>query len=245
MKFIPFIILLTTCLLTAQEKSILNLESKISISSHENSTNNIQIQKYADNSKKSAALGILYSLLLPGMGELYADGYSSGKYFTIADGILWGTFIGMNVYANWQEENYKSYAASNAGVNNDGKDAKYYADISSYQNIDDFNNEKALERNFDEMYNNEEKYFWKWETTEERKTFRSMWTSSEQTTNDIRFVVGTLLLNRVASAINAARLVAAYNNRLEEDELSWNISVGLENNKNLPTSLTFNFYTSF
>jgi hypothetical protein len=49
----------------------------------------------------------------------------------------------------------------------------------------------------------------------------------------------------VASAINAARLVAAYNKSLEEDEMSWNISVGLANNKNLPTSLTFNFYTSF
>ena len=244
MKFIPLIILLTTCLLTAQEKSILNLESEVSVSSLENSTNKIHIQKFIENSKKSAALGILYSLLLPGMGELYADGYNSGKYFTIADGVLWGTFIGMNVYANWQEENYKSYAASNAGVNNDGKDAEYYATISSYLNIDDFNNEKALERNFDEMYN-EEIYFWKWETSEERKTFRSMWTSSEQTTNDIRFVVGALILNRVASAINAARLVAAYNNRLEEDEMSWNISVGLNNYKNLPTSLTFNFYTSF
>jgi hypothetical protein len=123
------------------------------------------------------------------MGELYADGYSSGKYFTIADGILWGTFIGMNVYSNWQKENYKSYAASHA---------------------DDFNNEKALERNFDEMYN-KERYFWKWETTAERKTFRSMWASSEQTSNDIRFVVGALILNRVASAINAVRLIAAYN----------------------------------
>ena len=244
MKYFPLIILLTTCLLTAQERSILNLESEVSFSSFDNSTKNIQIQKYTENSKKSAGLGILYSLLLPGMGELYADGYSSGKYFTIADGVLWGTFIGMNVYANWQEENYKSYAASNAGVNNEGKDAAYYATISGYLNIDDFNNEKALGRNFDEMYN-EEKYFWKWETTEERKTFRSMWTSSEQTTNDIRFVVGALLLNRVASAINAARLVAAYNNRLEEDEMSWNFSVGLANNINLPTSLTFNFYTSF
>ncbi len=244
MKYIPVIILLTTCLLTAQEKSILNLESEISISSFDNSTNNIHFQKYSDNSKKSAGLGILYSLLLPGMGELYADGYNSGKYFTIADGILWGTFIGMNVYSDWQKENYKSYAASHAGINNDGKDVEYYANISSYLNIDDFNNEKALERNFNEMYN-KERYFWKWETTVERKTFRSMWTSSEQTSNDIRFVAGALILNRVASAINAVRLIAAYNKRLKEDELSWNFSVGLANNKNLPTSLTFNFYTSF
>jgi hypothetical protein len=36
------------------------------------------------------------------MGELYAESYTSGKYFTIAEGALWGVFIGMNSYANWQ-----------------------------------------------------------------------------------------------------------------------------------------------
>jgi hypothetical protein len=41
----------------------------------------------SDTQRKSPALAILYSILLPGMGELYAGDYSSGKYFTIADGV--------------------------------------------------------------------------------------------------------------------------------------------------------------
>jgi hypothetical protein len=57
-------------------------------------------------------------------------------------------------------------------------------------------------------------------------------------------VVGAMILNRVISAINAARLVAVYNNRLEE-ELSWNVSIGLKQTANLPTSLNFNFQTTF
>jgi len=48
--------------------------------------------------KKSNGLAILYSMILPGMGELYAGSYDSGIYFTIADGVLWGTYVGMNVY---------------------------------------------------------------------------------------------------------------------------------------------------
>jgi hypothetical protein len=36
--------------------------------------------------KKSAGLAALYSLVLPGMGELYAEGFSSGKYFLLAEG---------------------------------------------------------------------------------------------------------------------------------------------------------------
>ena len=84
-------------------------------------------------SKKSPALAILYSMLLPGMGELYANSYESGKYFTIADGALWSVFTGFSIYGNQQENNYKSFAQSKAGVNVDGKDADYFANIGAYQ----------------------------------------------------------------------------------------------------------------
>ncbi|HEY6436550.1 MAG TPA: hypothetical protein VIY47_08170 [Ignavibacteriaceae bacterium] len=227
---------------TSDYKSILELKNSLKLSD-ENFQNELVNFSYDYNSeKKSVGLGIVYSLLLPGMGELYADAYDIGKYFTIADGILWGTFIGMEVYSNWQENNYQTYAAANADVDNNNKDADYYSTIGNYTSVFSYNEEKALERNFDEMLDPETD-FWKWNTTDERQTYRDMWTSSEQTSNDIRFVVGGLILNRVASAVNAARLVTAYNNKLKE-ALSWNFSVGFINQQSLPTSLTFIFQKS-
>ena len=193
--------------------------------------------------KKSAGLAIIYSLLLPGMGELYADAYDSGVYFTIADGVLWGTYIGMNVYGNWQKDRYISYAQTNADITTENKDADYYATISEYLSIDQYNDQKAFERNFDEMYNTEQ-YFWKWNTSEERKTYRDMWVSSEQTLNDVRFVVWGLLLNRVVSAINAVRLVSRYNNNLNQ-EVGWNVSLGVQNLPDNSASYNLNFITSF
>ncbi len=195
-----------------------------------------------ERTKKNPGLAIIYSLLLPGMGELYADGYSSGKYFTIAEGTLWGVFIGMNTYAGWQKENYKAYAAANGGVSPTGKDADFYATIGDYSSVNQFNDEQALNRDFSLMYNVETNY-WNWPSSEQRRTYRGMWTSSEQTYNDIRFIVGALIVNRIASAINAVRLVSAYNKNLNAD-LSWNISVGLQNKAELPTTLVFNFQTS-
>ena len=193
--------------------------------------------------KKSAGLAIVYSLLLPGMGELYADAYDSGVYFTIADGVLWGTYIGMNVYGNWQKDRYISYAQTNADITAENKDDDYYATISEYLSIDQYNDQKAFERNFDEMYNTEQ-YFWKWNTSEERKTYRDMWVSSEQTLNDVRFVVWGLLLNRVVSAINAVRLVSRYNNNLSQ-EVGWNVSLGVQNLPDNSASYNLNFITSF
>ena len=165
--------------------------------------------------KKNRGTAILYSLLLPGMGELYADGYDSGVYFTIADVAIWGTLIGMNVYGNWQEDNYKSFALANAAIAEEGKNSTFYADISSYNSVEEFNNEKLLNRNFDELYNTDTHY-WQWADNNQRKEYRDMWSSSEQAFTNVRFAAGALLLNRIISMINAVRLVNKYNNKLEE-----------------------------
>jgi len=246
MKLFPLILLLSSTILFSQTdeyKSIQELKNTVKNSDENIQTASINLNSNFSNEKKSVGLGILYSLLLPGMGELYADSYGTGKYFTIADGILWGTLIGMSAYSNWQEDSYKSYAATRAGVINENKDEDYYANIGDYTSVYSYNDQKALERNFDEMYD-EETSFWKWSSTEERRSYRDMWNSSETASNNIRFVVGGLILNRVISAINAARSVSAYNKRLEE-EVSWYFSVGFMNQPNLPTSLSFNVQKSF
>lgn len=246
MKLILFLLLLSSTILfpqTDDQKLIQELKYSIKNSEENFQRTEINLSSNLSNEKKSVGLGIVYSLLLPGMGELYADSYGSGKYFTIADGILWGTLIGMSAYSGWQEDNYKTYAASNADVINDGvKDEDFYANIGDYTSVYSYNDQKALERNFDEMYD-EEAYFWKWNTTDERRTYRDMWNSSETASNNIRFVVGGLILNRVISAINAARLVSSYNKSIEE--VSWNFSVGFMNQPNLPTSLALNVQKSF
>ena len=194
-------------------------------------------------SRKNPGLAIIYSLLLPGMGELYAGGYESGKYFTIADGVLWGVFIGFDTYGNWKMDNYKSFARSNGGVNTDGKDADFFANIGTYISVDEYNRVQDLNRDYNLTYNSE-KYYWRWTSEAQRKEYKQMWTSSESAFNNVRFAVGALILNRLISAINAVRLVSAYNKNLTV-ETSWNMSVGVNNQPTLPTSITFNFVKSF
>ena len=244
MKKIFSILIICSCFIFGQEtehKNLLDLKSEIKPSSN-NSNIELSPLSLIEPKKKNTGLAIVYSLLLPGMGELYAESYESGKYFTIAEGALWGTYIGINTYGNWQKDRYISFAASNGNVNIQGKDDDYFATISEYVSIEQYNNEKALERNFIEMLD-ENEYYWKW-TSDDRKTYRSMWVSSEQSFNNLRFVVGALIINRIASAINAVRLVSAYNRR-QAEELSWNISAGVENSINLPNHFTINFQKSF
>lgn len=242
--FAVVLILLTSSLFPQQQKiaTLLELENKIKNTEAADFINNISLTE-TNTLKKSTGLAILYSLLLPGMGELYANSYSNGMYFTIAEGALWATFIGMNIYAGNRKDDYIAYASVNASINPEGKDDTFFANIGEYSSLEVYNDQKALERNFNEMYRSES-YFWEWNSTEERRTYRRMWTSSEQTYNDLRFVVGAMILNRVISAINAVRLVSSYNKNLEP-EVSWNISVGVENKISLPTSLNVYFSSPF
>ena len=214
-----------------------------------NSLNLIKSDKYLDSklptqsSRKNPGLAILYSLLLPGMGELYAGDYSSGKYFTIADGVLWGVFTGFTTYGNWKRDNYKSFAESNAGVDLNGKDSDFFANVGIYINVDEYNRIQDLNRDYNLEYNTTRSY-WNWSSESQRIEYRQMWSSSESAFNNVRFAVGALILNRLISAINAVRLVSAYNKNLPV-ETSWNMSLGVENTPSLPSSIKFNFIKSF
>ena len=241
MKKIIFAILLTTSILLPQSRSILKLEHNLKQNPPLAQENINPINSNNEFHKKSTGLAVLYSLLLPGMGELYAESYSSGKFFTIADGVLWGIYIGVNNSANWKQDKYQTFAVTNGGITKEGKTDSYYSTIGIYINIDDYNNQKALERDFGAMLD-KDKFYWNWQNNETRKQYRDMWSSSEQSFNDLKFIAGALIINRLASVINAVRLVSAYNKR-QEQELSWNVSVGVKRSLTLPTSLTLNFQT--
>ena len=235
-KIFVILILLTFTAFPQTTKNMISLKEEMKQNMISGSSNSIPVKK--EFSKKSVILAITYSIILPGMGELYAGDYSSGKYFTIAEGIFWGTYIGMNTYSNWQKDRYHSFAVSNGGVNLAGKDDGYFTNIGIYTDIDEYNDDMARNGDFNKMYNTELDY-WKW-TGNDRQTYRAMWTAGEQSHNNLRFVVGALVLNRVVSAINAARIANAFNKNASQ-ELGWNLSAGVSSVASLPTGVVLNF----
>lgn len=231
------IILITIILLTnsiiAQKEQLLFIKKDLLI----NSNIGKLTEPVGKFEKKSPGLAILYSMLLPGMGEYYAGNYSTGKYFTIADGVFWGVFAGITIYGNNKENDYRAFAQSFGGVKINEKDSEYFANIGVYENIEDYNKQRELNRKFDEVYN-VNTHFWGWENNR-RKEYRNLWTSSENAKNNVRFAVGALILNRIVSSIFAVRSVSAYNKR-ESSVLSWNMNFGITRHQYLPTSLVMN-----
>ncbi len=158
---------------------------------------------------KSALVGAALSLLLPGMGEVYAGNFQSGRYFLGAEiAMLLG--IGTQyVRGSSFESDYKVLARTNAGVSGD-KDEQFWRDISSFSSIDDFNADRLRNRDFGRLYN-PQTHFWQWNSEADRRQFRDLRIQSDKAYQSIYYFLAAMGINRVLSMINAVRGIKTFN----------------------------------
>ena len=166
--------------------------------------------------RKAPGLAAVYSLAVPGLGELYAGDFSSGKYFLISEGVLWLTYAAFEVYGNAVRDDARLYAVTYAGVNPAGKSDQFYVDVSNFINTSAYNDKKLRDRTPSLVYDPAAGYAWQWGSDDERSTFRSLRVHSENMFNNKKFVGAAILVNHVASAINAARAAIAHNAALKD-----------------------------
>ena len=169
-----------------------------------------------EQQKKSVGLAAIYSLLLPGMGELYGGNFEAGKYFLMGEGVLWLTYTTFEVYGNSLRDDARSFASSRAGVNPPARDDQFYIDIGNYPSVAAYNEAQLRDRNPDRLYDPAAGYSWQWESEASRLSYRDQRIESENVYNNRRFVVGAILINHLASAIHAARGVVLRNKRINE-----------------------------
>ncbi|MDL1891624.1 hypothetical protein FBQ87_01850 [Sphingobacteriales bacterium CHB3] len=176
----------------------------------------------ATQTRKSVGLAVLYSLLLPGLGEHYADGFSSGKYFSIAEAALWLTYITFDVYGTSLKDDAIRFAVANAGIDPTGKDAQFFVDIGNFLNTTEFDEKRNRERDPQRTYGNRAGYSWNWGPAElpqsdiNRALYKDQRISGDNMLNNRKFVIAAIVINHVASAINAARMAISYNREITE-----------------------------
>ncbi len=163
--------------------------------------------------RKKVGLAAIYSLLLPGMGEWYAESFGSGKYFLGAEAGLWLTFTMFDVYGNALRDDARGFAVQHAGVNLAGKSDQYFVDIGNFINIQEYNDKKLRDRDPSKLY--DAGYAWQWDSDAARAAFKGQRIASDNAYNNKRFVIAAIIVNHIASAINAARAAIAYNNALQ------------------------------
>jgi hypothetical protein len=170
------------------------------------------LSEEANATRKSVALAALYSLLLPGMGELYAEGFSTGKYLLIAEGVLWLGYAAVEIHGNDLRDGARSYAAAHAGADATGKDDDFYVNIGNFMSLEEYNDKQLRDREPEKLYDPLEGYNWLWDSDASRLAFRDQRIGSENMYNNQKFIGAAIIVNHIISAINAARSAIAYNN---------------------------------
>jgi hypothetical protein len=179
------------------------------------------LQGTSGQEEKSVLLAAGLSLVLPGMGELYADNFSTGKYFLVADGVLWLTYAGLSVSSTWVQDDADVYMIQHAGASLDGKGDQFRVDVGNYLSVYAYNEAKLRAREFSRLYD-PALYYWNWDSDPNRTQYRDLRISSDQLDRNATFVLGALVVNRLISAFVAGRSAASYNERVRENR-SWNL----------------------
>lgn len=179
--------------------------------------------------RKSLTKAALLSLILPGTGEYYADSKGKAHIFMGTDAVLWTGFFGLRGYGSWLENDYRIYAAQHAGIDLSGKRDEFFEDLTYYQSRDEYNQFAPLYSNGElGPYPQTNLWDWQWDDTASRQHYRDLRNKSKAAYRKSLFVAALLLANRVASAIDAIKVVRQYNRR-KHLEIS-SLKIGLEAN---------------
>lgn len=147
--------------------------------------------------------GFRRSLLLPGWGQMSAGNDTKGYIFLGVEVALIGGLIGSYFYSKWTEEEYQSFARQYGGVT--GKHPhQFYVDAGNWTDNRSYNDKRLQERDFEALYTHPNDS-WFWESDSRRREFKSMRIASDLAGQLIVFMAGGIVINHIASAIDAAR----------------------------------------
>lgn len=175
--------------------------------------------------EKSKSRAFLQSLIIPGWGQYYAESKTMAKVFFVSEILLWGSYVGFTVWGNWLEDDYRTFAATHAGINPDGKPKRYFVDIGNFNDIFDFNQAQLRDRDVSDLYEETNEFFWRWDNVGNRRKFEDMRIRSDRAENRAEFTLATIFVNHLISAIHSTLAVHKFNKRLSEKGFGFRIEL--------------------
>ncbi len=168
---------------------------------------------------KAAAL----SLVLPGLGQRYANGghwSTSATLFATADVAVWLGLIGTLRARSSRTDAYRALAVSGADANIEGKDRRFFLNLATFRSSDEYLDTQLRNRAWDQLdYVSDPSYQWSWTDEADFLAFRDLRDDAESLGRRRSVLVATLVANRVISALVAVR-AAGRHNRLSSARLS-------------------------
>jgi hypothetical protein len=167
----------------------------------------------------SPTRAVLYSLLLPGLGDYALGNKGRASAFFITEGVIWISYAMFEIQGQQREDEYQSLAVLFAGVSRTGLSDEFYATLRDYDASDEYEADvktdgrfaignpatidpDALDRYFVE--NRVSDYQpWRWESTDRRLQYSEVRSSSKTSYRRADYMIAAAAANRVVSAVVA------------------------------------------
>jgi hypothetical protein len=160
-------------------------------------------------SAKSPKKAAFLSILLPGLGERYAGGQKSVKFFFFTEGMFWTGLFAFKKLNATRENTYRTFATARAGATTTQRPNSFYDRLTSFDSIYDYNARlQYVEGDQTTPLLETPENFWEWDTRASRKQFQELRSKATWARTRSFLFVGALLFNRFASALNAANIAA-------------------------------------
>jgi hypothetical protein len=186
-------------------------------------------------SKKSLPKAMMYSIILPGAGDLYAGNKGTAKLLLGAETAIWFSYFGFQYYGNIQKDSYMVFAHEKSGSNPSREDEEYYDAVELYRSSDEYNesvredariiypNDPELQNQYVLSHGYFEEDSWQWPESEPFRDYRKMRISTRETFQRATFMTGFAILNRLVAAVTSSRNVRNHNKRV--DEMKWGVDI--------------------
>ncbi|MGK7370546.1 MAG: hypothetical protein ACNS64_10050 [Candidatus Halalkalibacterium sp. M3_1C_030] len=166
----------------------------------------VSAQQNSDYSNQSnPRTAFLKSLAVPGWGHYYVnrDDWPRGKYHLGADVLLIISFLGFNIHSNNLQQDWYSYARSEAGINIEDRSRTIRLAVGDFNNLSAYNDYQLRTRNWGQLIEDKPENRWNWQSDELRSTYNDIRNRFENIDQQLPALVGLMVVNRVISAISA------------------------------------------
>jgi hypothetical protein len=179
--------------------------------------------------KKSPQKAFLQSMIFPGLGHFYGESKRSGTLFLTVEIALWTGMIMSRESHRIGKNNYINYAREHADVRGN-QNHDFYVSVGKYLSVNDYNQAQLQSRSHDEQYLNIAQW-WEWDNDTNRSEFKDMRIKSDRYKNNMYYIGGGMILNRIISAITASRSLTIKQNEITKGS---KLSVGYDSRVNGP-----------
>jgi hypothetical protein len=170
---------------------------------------------------------MLYSLLIPGLGQQAAGRGERARVFYAIEAGIWTSFAVFRIQGDDRKDRYIDYAEFAAGVDGSGKDDNYWRTLAQYERSDpgpgsanEFIRRQARalypgDLAAQQRYFEENGYFgeetWDWQNADNLAKYRELRTKSLDSYDRAELSIFAAIANRVVSVIDAARVAGQAN----------------------------------